>query len=158
MDEYIIWKSTLQRVPHTMFLIRLNDCSFILSFTHGISRDPPHAIAGNPTEIIREGAGSDARSIDLKVVPCTQHNATNIRASRYEPDAKADLNVALVNPVCRFAQVSLSLPDVIFNFNWSGSWKMRILAHEHPHAHAVTTRRLSKLGHFWIALSEGANH
>lgn len=43
----------------------------------------------DPSEIIREGAGSDARSIDLKVVPCTSHCATNIHVSRYEPDAKA---------------------------------------------------------------------
>jgi len=57
-------------------------CSFIyiLSFTHKISRDPPHANA-DPSEIIREGASSDARSIDLKVVPCTPHYATNIRLS-----------------------------------------------------------------------------
>lgn len=30
-----------------------------------------HANASDPSEIIREGAGNDARSIDLKVVPCT---------------------------------------------------------------------------------------
>ncbi|KYQ58512.1 hypothetical protein ALC60_02550 [Trachymyrmex zeteki] len=96
--------------------------------THGISCNPPHANAGDPSEIIREGAGSDARSIDLKVVPCTPHYATNIRAFRYEPHAKASLNMALVNPVCRFAQVSVSLLDVIFNFNWPGRRKIRILA------------------------------
>ncbi|KYN33811.1 hypothetical protein ALC56_11887, partial [Trachymyrmex septentrionalis] len=39
----------------------------INTITHGISRNPPHANAGDPSEIIREGAGSDARSIDLKV-------------------------------------------------------------------------------------------
>ncbi|EGI66674.1 hypothetical protein G5I_04791 [Acromyrmex echinatior] len=66
--------------------------------THGISRNPPHANASDSSEIIREGAGSDARSIDLKVVPCTPHYATNIRAFRYEPHAKASLNMALVNP------------------------------------------------------------
>lgn len=123
-----MWLSYSTFLQHTILLIRLNDCSFILGSTHGISRDPPHANAGDPSEIIREGAGSDARSIDLKVVPCTPHYATNIRASRYEPDAKAGLNVALVNPVCRFAQVSLSLPDVIFNFNWPGRRKIRISA------------------------------
>ncbi|KYN17346.1 hypothetical protein ALC57_10322 [Trachymyrmex cornetzi] len=101
----------------------------IPSLTHGISRNPPHANAGDPSEIIREGAGSDARSIDLKVVPCTPHYATNILAFRYEPHAKASLNMALVNPVCRFTQVSLSLLDVIFNFNWPGRRKIRILAH-----------------------------
>ncbi|KYN05579.1 hypothetical protein ALC62_03497 [Cyphomyrmex costatus] len=42
-------------------------------YTHGISRNLPHANAGDPSKIIREGADSDARSIDLKVVPCTPH-------------------------------------------------------------------------------------
>ncbi|KYM93339.1 hypothetical protein ALC53_00276 [Atta colombica] len=66
------------------------------------------------------------------LIYCTLHYATNMRAFRYEPHAKASLNMALVNPVCRFTQVSLSLPDVIFNFNWPGRRKIRILAHEHP--------------------------
>lgn len=117
-----------RQLQSSLVLKGLNNCSFILSLTHGISCNPPHANAGDPSEIIREGAGSDARSIDLKVVPCTPHYATNIRAFRYEPHAKASLNMALVNPVCRFAQVSVSLLDVIFNFNWPGRRKIRILA------------------------------
>ncbi|RLU19382.1 hypothetical protein DMN91_007939 [Ooceraea biroi] len=37
---------------------------------------------------------------------------------RYQSDARAGLDTALVDPVCRFAQVSLRLLDVIFHLNW----------------------------------------
>lgn len=106
---------------------------FNLSFIRGTSHDS--------FEIFREGADNDARSIDLKVISRTSHIDMRVCLSVSRMHRQAWARHSSIR-YADFAQVSLRLLDVIFNFNWpriEGGGKKRICA-THPHTRLVMAR------------------